>query len=258
MSEPLWFKSSDGLRIAYDDEGADSSRPPVVLHHGFAASGFLNWVAPGVVRALVDSGRRVVNIDARGHGRSDKPHDPSFYGEATMAADVSTLIDTLGVDEIDLVGYSMGAIVALIVASREPRVRRLVVGGIGAGVVERGGVDTRALDPKLLIAAMRADDPSTITDQAARQFRAFAESTGADRLALAAQVASVHRQPIALEQISVPTLVLAGRDDQLAVRPQVLASAIPRAQLLVIDGDHLGAVAQPAFAPAIVEFVNGS
>jgi len=257
LVDPLWFKSSDGLRIAYDDEGSDSSRPPVVLHHGFAASGFLNWVAPGVVRALVASGRRVVNIDARGHGRSDKPHDPTFYGEAKMAADVSTLIDTLGVDEIDLVGYSMGAIVALIVGSQEPRVRRMVVGGIGSGVVERGGVDTRALDPRLLEAALRADDPATITDAAAKQFRAFAESTGADRLALAAHVASVRRQPIALEQITAPTLVLAGRDDPLAARPQVLASAIPRAELLVIDGDHLGAVAVPAFAPAIVEFING-
>jgi pimeloyl-ACP methyl ester carboxylesterase len=67
----------------------------------------------------------------------------------------------------------------------------------------------------------------------------------------------VRRQPIALEQITAPTLVLAGRDDQLASRPQVLASAIPRAELLVIDGDHLGAVAAPAFAPAIVEFING-
>lgn len=258
MSDPLWFKSSDGLRIAYDDEGTDTSRPPVVLHHGFAASGFLNWVVPGVVGALVSSGRRVVNVDARGHGRSDKPHDPSFYGEPRMAVDVSTLIDTLGVDEIDLVGYSMGAIVALIVASQEPRVRRLVVGGIGAGVVERGGVDTRALDPRLLVEAMRAADPTTITDRTAKQFRAFAESTGADLLALAAQVEAVHRQPIALERITAPTLVLTGRDDLLAVRPQVLASAIPRAQLLVIDGDHLGAVAEPAFAPAIVDFVNAS
>lgn len=257
MTGPLWFKSSDGLRLAYDDEGADTSRPPVVLHHGFAANGFLNWVAPGVVAALVESGRRVVNIDARGHGRSDKPHDPSFYGETKMAADVSTLIDTLGVDEIDLVGYSMGAIVALIVGSQEPRVRRMVVGGVGAGLVERGGVDTRAIDPALLQQAMRADDPATIADPSARSFRAFADSTGADLLALAAHAASVHRQPIALEQITAPTLVLAGRDDQLAARPQILAAAIPGAELLVIDGDHLGAVSVPAFAPAIVEFING-
>jgi pimeloyl-ACP methyl ester carboxylesterase len=257
MTDPMWFTSSDGLQIAYEDEGSNTSRPPVVLHHGFAASGYLNWVAPGVVGALVSSGRRVVTLDARGHGRSDKPHDTAFYGETKMAADVSTLIDVLGVDEIDLVGYSMGAIVSLIVGSQEPRVRRMVIGGIGAGVVERGGVDTRALKPKELVAALVADDPSTITDRVAKSFRAFADSTGADRLALAAQVASAHRQAIPLDQITAPTLVLVGRDDELAVRPQVLAAAIPGAELLVIDGDHLGAVGKPAFAPAIVEFING-
>ncbi|MCU1400832.1 MAG: hypothetical protein JWN62_3941 [Acidimicrobiales bacterium] len=258
MNDPLWFTSSDGLQIAYDDWGSDSSRPPVVLHHGFAANANLNWVLPGVVAALTDSGRRVVALDARGHGRSDHPHDPDFYGEEKMAADVATLADVLGVDEFDLVGYSMGAIVALLVGSTEPRVRRLVIGGVGAGVVERGGADTRALSTDLIQAALRADDPATITDPTAASFRQFADHTGADRFALAAQVARVHRSPIELNRITAPTLVVAGRDDPLAVRPHVLAEAIPGAQLTVIDGDHLGAVGEPAFAPAIVAFVNGS
>ena len=257
MSDPLWFTSSDGLQIAFDEWGSDSSRPPVVLHHGFAANSFLNWVAPGVVDALTTSGRRVVALDARGHGRSDSPHDPSFYGEVIMAADVSTLIDTLGVDEIDLVGYSMGAIVSLIAASHEPRIRRLIIGGVGAGVVERGGVDTRAISSDALRAALIADDPSTITNRVAAGFRTFADSTGADRWALAAQAASVHRESIDLERITAPTLLLVGRDDALAVRPQVLAGAIPGAELLIIDGDHLGAVGVPAFATAIVDFING-
>ncbi|MCU1391197.1 MAG: hypothetical protein JWL72_4535 [Ilumatobacteraceae bacterium] len=257
MNGPLWFTSSDGLQIAYDDWGSDTSRPPVLLHHGFAANANLNWVLPGVVAALTDSGRRVVALDARGHGRSDHPHDPAFYGEAKMAADVAALADVLGVDEFDLVGYSMGAIVALVVGSTEPRVRRLVIGGVGAGVVERGGVDTRALAPDLLQAALRADDPATITDPTAASFRRFADHTGADRFALAAQAARVHRSPIDLDRITAPTLVLAGRDDPLAVRPHVLAEAIPGAQLTVIDGDHLGAVGAPAFAPTIVAFVNG-
>ncbi|MCU1396332.1 MAG: hypothetical protein JWM34_4760 [Ilumatobacteraceae bacterium] len=257
MSDPLWFTSSDGLRIAYDDHGTDSSRPPVVLHHGFAANSFLNWVAPKVVDALVTSGRRVVTIDARGHGRSDHPHDPAFYGEAKMAGDVSTLVDVLGVDEFDLVGYSMGAIVSLVVGSSDPRVHRLVIGGVGAGVVERGGVDTRAIAPEVLRQALLADDPATITDRSAAGFRAFADATGADRFALAAQAARVHTGSIPLDRITAPTLVLVGRDDPLAVRPKVLADAIDGARLIVIDGDHLGAVGQPAFAPAIVDFVNG-
>ena len=156
-----------------------------------------------------------------------------------------------------LVGYSMGAIVSLIAASHEPRIRRLIIGGVGAGVVERGGVDTRAISSDALRAALIADDPSTITNRVAAGFRTFADSTGADRWALAAQAASVHRESIDLERITAPTLVLVGRSDDLAVRPQVLAGAIPGAELLIIDGDHLGAVGVPAFATAIVDFING-
>ena len=258
MSDPLWFTTTDGLQIAYDDWGSDTSRPPVVLHHGFAANAYLNWVAPGVVKALTATGRRVVTIDARGHGRSDHPHDSDFYGETKMATDVSTLADVLGVDEFDLVGYSMGAIVSVVVASHDPRVRRMVIGGIGASVAERGGVDTRAMAPAAVQAALLADDPSTITDRSAASLRAFADSTGADRLALAAQAARVHRQPIELERITVPTLVIAGRDDPVAARPQVLADAIAGAKLTMIGGDHVGAVGTPEFAPAIVEIGRAS
>jgi pimeloyl-ACP methyl ester carboxylesterase len=89
----------------------------------------------------------------------------------------------------------------------------------------------------------------------AAAFRAFAESTGADRLALAAQADAVHAGPIPLDRITVPTLVLVGDDDPLAVRPQVLADAVAGARLHVVPGDHLMAVVDPAFAPTIVAFL---
>lgn len=57
-------------------------------------------------------------------------------------------------------------------------------------------------------------------------------------------------------QITAPTLVLVGDADPIAARPEVLAAAVPRAQLRVITGDHLSAVTDPAFAPAIVEFLG--
>ena len=256
MSDPLWFTATDGLQIAYDDTGTDTSRPPVVLHHGFAANSFLNWTVPGVVEALTSAGRRVVALDPRGHGRSDHPHDPSFYGESRMATDVSTLIDVLGVDEIDLVGYSMGAIVSLLVARPRPPSPAAGRRWCRRRVVERGGVDTRVIAPTALQRGLRADDPTTIADRSVAAFRMFADSTGADRLALAAQADRVHNEPIPFELITAPTLVLVGRNDDLAARPKVLADAIAGAALVVIDGDHLGAVGVPAFAPAIVEFVN--
>ncbi|WP_460493429.1 alpha/beta fold hydrolase [Dactylosporangium cerinum] len=142
------FISFDGAGIAYQVWGGPSPLPPVVLHHGFVVDATTNFVAPGVVAALVAAGRRVIAPDARGHGASDKPHDPDRYGEAVMARDLAGLLDTLGLDTVDLVGYSMGAVVAAVFASTDDRVRRLVLSGVGAGVVELGGLDTRAMPPQ--------------------------------------------------------------------------------------------------------------
>src|ERR1700691_1583811 len=108
------FKSWDQLEISYQQWGQQrTASPPVVLHHGFVADAESNWVAPGVVEALLAAGRRVIAPDARGHGRSQKPHDPARYGEDRMARDLAVLLDTIDVQQIALVGYSMGAIVSL-------------------------------------------------------------------------------------------------------------------------------------------------
>ena len=250
------FIADDGIEIVYDEWGGPSDRPPVVLHHGFVADSNINWVLPGVVAGLVDAGRHVVTVDARGHGRSGKPDDPARYGEARMSDDLRMLVDILGAPEFDLVGYSMGAIVSLITATDEPRLRRLAVGGVGAGVVELGGVDTRVLDNAKLVAAFLADDPATITDPETAGFRAFADMVGGDRRALAAHAQVVHAAPIALDRITVPTLVLAGDADPLAARPQVLADAIAGARLEVLSGDHTGVIGNPRFIPTLVGFLG--
>jgi pimeloyl-ACP methyl ester carboxylesterase len=249
------FTTFDGLSIAYTVWGEDQTQPPVLLHHGFAATARINWKFTGVADALVASGRKAIGIDARGHGESDKPHDSAFYGETNMARDLSALIDHLDAPEIDLVGYSMGAIVSLIAASQEPRIRRLVTGGVGEGVVATGGVDTRHVPNMAIVEALLADDPTAPQHPGAAPFRQFADATGADRKALAAQARVVHASPIALDRITAPTLVTAGDDDPLAVPPDRLAAAIPGARSLLVKGDHRAAVADPAFAQAIVKFL---
>lgn len=244
------FESFDGTEIAYLDRGAG---PTVVLHHGFAADHHGNWVAPGVVDALLDAGRRVVALDARGHGRSGKPHDPAAYADLAMERDLGALFDHLGLDDVDLVGYSMGAIVSAHFTPTDSRVRTLILGGIGAGVLR-----TRPSSMVGALAdALETDDPASITDPTAKGFRIFAESTGADRLALAAvQRAGAHVEPVPAADISVPTLVLCGEGDVLVGAPQPLADAIAGAEVTVIGGDHLGAVADPGFVPAIVDWVS--
>lgn len=250
------FTTWDGIEITYREWGEGGATPPVVLHHGFVVNAEANWVLPGVVGALSAVGRHVVAPDARGHGDSEKPHDPASYGEDRMARDLSILLERLGGGPVDLVGYSMGAVVSLLLASEQPeRVRRLVVGGVGSGIIECGGVDRRAVSNDSIIEALAADDPAAVTAEGARAFRALADALGSDREALIAQASSVFRGEIALERISAPTLVLAGGDDPLAVRPEVLAGAIEGARLEIVSGDHAGAVADPRFTEAIVEFL---
>ncbi|HXW58134.1 MAG TPA: alpha/beta fold hydrolase [Solirubrobacteraceae bacterium] len=250
------FTTWDELEIAYQRWGDPASAPPVVLHHGFVASAEANWVATGVVDALVRDGRSVVAPDARGHGSSDKPHDPARYGEQRMARDLAVLVDEIDAPQIDLVGYSMGAVVSLIFSSEDARVRRLVVGGVGSGVIECGGVDRRAVSNDSIIEALMSGEPSALPSPEARAFRRLADALDADREALVAQAASVFRGEIALDRISAPTLVLAGDEDPLAVRPHVLAQAIPRATLQIVSGDHMSALADPRFSRAIVDFLG--
>jgi pimeloyl-ACP methyl ester carboxylesterase len=246
----------DGVEIAYYDAGKDTAGlPPVVLSHGYVASAELNWVYTGVVPALLAAGRRVIGIDARGHGRSSKPHDPEFYGEGRMALDLGAVADVVATDSFDLVGYSMGAAVALVVAATDGRVRRLVIGGVGGSIVEIGGLETRLAPSGAVAEALLCDDPSTIANPAALAFRTLCDAVGSDRLAMAA-IAQVRGQTrIELDRITSPTLLLAGKDDPLAQRPEALVNALKEARLQGLEGDHIGALADPRFVSAIVEFL---
>lgn len=250
------FRTSDGVRLNYFVWGEAGDRPPVFLHHGFAASALLNWHGTGVVEALMDAGRQVIAIDARGHGASDAPTDPAFYGEVRLAKDVGELLDHLGVSEVDLAGYSMGGVTALIFASGDTRVRRLWIGGVGEAVIDLGGVETRLLPPGALIAALEADARPVDMHPGVAEFRIFAERTGGHLKALAAQARSLHAAPIALDAVRVPTRLVVGDADPLARHPQRLVAALPDAELIILPGTHLGVCSIPPFAESIVAFVN--
>ncbi|HEX4217029.1 MAG TPA: alpha/beta hydrolase [Acidimicrobiales bacterium] len=250
------FVSFDGTRIAYERWGPADGHGPVILLHGFAVHTRLNWEVTGVMEHLAAAGHQVIGVDARGHGESDKPHDPSRYGEDVMAVDVSSLLDELDLAVVDLVGYSMGAIVSLLVAIRDARIRSMVVGGVGASVVELGGIDTAAVPREDVAAVLLADDPDTIAGSAAAGFRSLADLVDADRVALAAAATAAREGLLPLGAITAPTLVLAGTEDTMARRPEVLAAAIPAATLALVPGDHLTAVSNGAFAQALIGFLG--
>lgn len=242
------FTSFDGVEIAYLNVGEG---PTTLLLHGFAADHRLNWINPGVVDALVSSGRRVIAPDACGHGASEKPHDPAAYAGDAMPKDAQALLDHIGVEQVDLVGYSMGSMVSARLTPLEPRIRSLILGGVGG----RFGASMR---PRHRDAVADALDSDGSEDPTAKAFRAFAEATGADLKALTALQRAPLGDPPELARIAVPTLVLTGDKDVLVGTPQSLAEFIPGALAKVISGDHLGAVNDPAFAVSIVEFISSA
>lgn len=256
--EPRYFSTSDGMSHAWYELGGGDAGPPLILQHGFTATTWYEWVACGISRKLADGlGRRIIGIDAMGHGNSTRSHDVAHYGEGRMARDVSALVDLLGVQSFDYLGYSMGGVIGLQIGINEQtRLRRLVIGGIGEGVVARGGVDTRVLDRKLLAEGLRADDPSPYPPLV-RAFRGGIEAMGNDRFALAAHAESyIHGGIGGLDRIRVPALLIAGADDPLAVNPERLAEALPDCRLVIVPGDHVKARLVPEFAAAAIDFLR--
>ncbi len=247
MTQLERLTSFDGRGIAYEIYGQG---PDVLLLHGFASDHLGNWVRPGIAGALVASGRRVVAYDARGHGASDKPHDVDAYEHDAMVRDAKALLDHLAIPAVDVVGYSMGAIVSSrLVGGGELRSRSLVLGGVGARLGRTLADRARTADT---LAARVARGRGHVVDRA---FKRFAERNGNDLEALAAvQRAAAAGTPGDVAAIAVPTLCVAGADDQLAGPPQPLADRIPGAVAVVIPGNHLSAVATP-LATAIVEFL---
>src|SRR5476649_184723 len=119
--------ASDGVKLAFERIGAGTA---VLLVHGFGSSRVQNWKSTGWYASLTESGFAVVAMDCRGHGESDKPHDPALYGHDRMAHDVTMVMDAANLTSAFVVGYSMGGFIGLRLAAANPaRVSRLALGG---------------------------------------------------------------------------------------------------------------------------------
>lgn len=243
-------------RLAYIDEtpsGIDLGEP-ILLVHGFASNHAVNWVFPQWVKTLTEAGRRVVAFDNRGHGRSQKFYDPSAYALPKMAEDARALLDHLGIERADVMGYSMGARITAFLARAHPeRVRSAVLGGLGAHLVEGGGL------PSNLVQAMEAPSLAMLDDPMQRLFRGFAETTKSDLAALAACLRGSRQglDETDLARLDLPVLVAIGTADDIAGNPHELAGLFPRGQALEIPGcDHNRAVGHKVYKSAILEFLR--
>src|SRR4051794_37104371 len=178
---------------------------PVVLVHGWGGSFEMTWQSTGFTELLRDAGREVIGIDLLGHGTAPKPHEPEAYADLT-----TRIVEALPDEPVDAIGFSLGAMTLLRLASREPqRFRKLVLAGIGRNVVEPEDVERG----KKILAAVEGrgemDDPS------ATIFAQYARSGDNDQQALAA----IMRRPrqeytdAELANVTVPTLIVIGDGD---------------------------------------------
>jgi len=244
---------SDGVTIRYYDHG---SGEPIVLIHGFSSSFADNWERTGWLERLLSQGRRVIGLDCRGHGASDKPHDSAAYSREAMSGDVLRMMDHAGVATTDIIGYSMGASIALDLLVHAPgRFRRAVLGG----TAYEGSINSSVM--KAIAHALASDDPSDQTSPIVVGFRQFAQSQGSDLKAMGACLGADRPRPddAALATIDIPVLVAVGAGDDLLRSPEKLAATMPGGRFVAIPGcDHLTVIADPRYMESILSFLQES
>ncbi len=249
------YFDSNGVQIYFEEHGGGE---PVVLVHGFASRAENNWGATNWFTALAPH-YRVVALDCRGHGKSGKPHDSAAYGGEIMGEDVIRLMDHLGIKRTLIMGYSMGGrIVTGLLMSHPERLRAAVLGGIGAA-----SATAPSFSRKPIVDALLAENISGVTDQRAREFRQFAESTGNDLKALAACMGAdregLMTEQIAAKKIRVPVMIVIGTKDVLVGNPTLLRDAIAGSKLVMLEGrDHLSAPGDQHYKEAVAEFFKSA
>jgi pimeloyl-ACP methyl ester carboxylesterase len=242
---------SDGVRIHYELHGAEDGTP-IVLVHGYASSYRLNWVGSRWQETLVESGHLVIGMDCRGHGQSQKPHEPEAYERGVMMEDLRRLLDHLGVARADLLGYSMGSWIGLrLMVDHGDRVDRAVLGGIGSG---SGFGSAEAVARR-----MRGD--TSVTDPVALSFHAFASANPENDLEALAACMEARQTRIPDEElagIGNPVLIVVGELDDIAAGATEMAGRIPNSELVLLPGrNHMNAVPARQFKQAALAFLQG-
>ena len=297
------FRSFDGTTIAFHDEG---SGPAVVLLHGYGLDGLGNfgdfehsrpqfertlalWRTelgpappmpdppvegrPGLIPRLLAAGARAITVDLRGFGESDKPRDRAAYANAAMARDVEALIGHLGLESVDVLGYSMGAgAAARLLALGVSQVKSAVLVGIGQyalkGVIlefpESWPIPEHL--PKPLTSQVWAEYGANVLERGvidranlASAHIIMARATGADPTVLAAVIRGAIAEGVsveALHKVNVPVLILNGRADVANQKIDRLLTAIPTARFAACEGDHYSTPFQPTFHQAAIEFLE--
>jgi pimeloyl-ACP methyl ester carboxylesterase len=238
---------NESVEIFYRVEGRGE---PLVLLHGFTDNSEA-WSEYGFTQKLLDAGRRLIMIDARGHGRSSRPHDAAAYAPRARAADVVAVLDALRLPRADLLGYSMGGWTAYCVAQHFPeRVRSVIAGGTqpyGQSLEPYRRILACGLDCWADVVEEMADRPVARRRLLANDVAALAAVVAEDRPNIAAQVA----------RSGVPMLLYAGTGDPIHDLIRRFAREAKAEFLSLAERNHIQALhAADAVVPAAVAFLE--
>ncbi|MFK4731393.1 alpha/beta fold hydrolase [Agromyces mediolanus] len=219
---------------------------PVVLLHGFASDGDTDFAASGLAEAIAASGRDAIVVDLPGHGSGGSigPDEDASTGAVVRA--IREALPRTGA--IDVVAYSLGARLAWALAAAEPRVQRLVLGGLSP-FEPFAGVDVAALG--------RVLDGEPAPDPMLGMMAAMVGAPGRDSASLLRLIDGLASAPFdpAQDVPAVPVLFVAGDADPMTTGIDGVAAGVARGQLVRVPGDHLGALASPEFRRAVLDFL---
>ena len=258
---PGQYLDVDGLKLYYRVEGEGV---PVVLVHGYGANADLNWRLPGVIRALRQK-YKVITFDVRGHGLTDRPHEPEKYG-LEMGRDVIRLLDHLHIDKAHVVGYSMGGFITIGLLSLCPE-RLLSAVPCASGFEKPEGKNiqllqslTDALDQsesfEPLIRALEPVPPPAWKVKLID----FLMGSINDRKALSALMKGFTDLAISEEELrnnKVPVLSIAGTKDPLGAGIKSMTEMMPCHEAAYIKGgDHVTTILKRAYMQNLMAFLD--
>ncbi|MEU5692813.1 alpha/beta fold hydrolase [Actinosynnema sp. NPDC020468] len=223
--------------------------PPVLLIHGFTATGDVDFPAERWAAPLAAAGRETIVVHLPGHGGGPAVDSAD---DVTTTRVLERLAEGVGpVSEVDVVGYSLGARLAWdLVASKLVPARRLVLGGLSP-MEPFAAVD-------LAVARAAVQGGPQPTDMLTGIITGMVSAPGQDSESLLRLVEGLARESFdpAAGAPAVPTLFLAGQEDPMAQGVDQLVGLIADARLRQVPGDHLGALAGEEFRAAVFEFLG--
>jgi len=240
------FTAPDGARIAWHETGEGR---PVLLLHGLFSSADMNWIRFGHSEAIAARGFRCIMPDHRAHGDSAKPHEASAYPKDILTTDALALVQHLELADYDLVGYSLGARTAVRMIARGARPRRLALAGMGVeGLLGLTGRADHFRDILTNLGKHEKGSPKWMAE-------AFLKTTNGDPQALLPLLDSwEHVSEADLALITMPTLVVAGAEDQDNGSAPDLARRLAEGRYVEVPGGHMSSVTKPELGLAIADF----